>query len=75
MDVLKEVQCRATAMTDGLVHPAQEEMLRELGLFIPGKKRFGRILTVVCEYLREGVERPEHSPVQPSERQDSMMTH
>lgn len=74
MDVLEEVQCKATAMTEGLVHPAREEILRELGLFILRKKRFGRILTAVCEYLREGLERAEQSPVLPSEKQESMMT-
>lgn len=54
MDVLEEVQCKATAMTEGLVHPAREEILRELGLFILRKKRFGRILTAVCEYHTQG---------------------
>lgn len=30
--------------------------------------KFGRILTIMWEYLREGVERAEHFPVLPSER-------
>lgn len=74
VDVLEEVQCRATAMTVGLVHRAWEEMLRAETIH-PGEEKVWQDINC-CVWISEGgLKRAETSPVLPSERQGSVMTH
>ena len=56
VELLKQIQRRATKMIKGLEHLSYEERMREQGLFSLGKRRLWGDLIVAFQYLRRAYE-------------------